>query len=65
MRMKLKYYKKQPTLIFAPYNFLIFLDTPLHEQKISEKILSEYFGQGVLVFSGEILLIQMCSVHKI
>ena len=36
--MKLKtYYKKQPFLIFAPYNFLFFLDTLLHEPKISEK----------------------------
>ena len=49
------YYKKQPILIFALYNFLIFLDTQLHEPKISEKTISEFFGNGVLVFSGEIL----------
>ena len=55
MPTKLKnYYKKQPILIFAPYNFLIFLDT-LHEPKISKKTISEFFGNGVLVFSGEIL----------
>ena len=49
--MKLKnYYKKQPILIFAPYNFLIFLDTQLHEPKISEKTISEFFGNGVLFF---------------
>ena len=59
--MKLKNYnKKQAILIFAPYNFLIFLDTQLHEPKTSEKSLfqktiSEFFGNGVLVFSGEIL----------
>ena len=56
MPMKLKnYYKKQPILIFAPYNFLIFLHTQLHEPKISEKFISEFFGNGILVFSGEIL----------
>ena len=49
------YYKKQPILIFAPSNFLIFLDTRLHEPKISEKTISELFGNGVLVSSGEIL----------
>ena len=54
--MKLKYYyKKQPILILAPYNFLIFLDTQLHEPKISEKTISEFSGNGVLVFSGKIL----------
>ena len=42
-------------LIFAPFNFLISLDTQLHEPKISEKTISEFFGYGVLVFSGEIL----------
>ena len=57
MPMKLKNYKKQPILIFAQYNFLVFLDTQLHEQKISEKTISEIFGNGVgvLVFSGEVL----------
>ena len=56
MPTKLKnYYKKHPILIFAPYNFLIFLDTQLYEPKISEKTISEFFGNGVLVFSGEIL----------
>ena len=28
--------------------------TPLHEPKISEKTISEYFEKGVLAFSGEI-----------
>ena len=55
MPTKLNYYKKQPILIFALYIFLIFLDTQLHEPKISEKTISEFFGNGVLVFSGEIL----------
>ena len=65
MPMKLKNYnKKQPILIFEPYNFLIFLDTQLHEPKISEKTISEFFDKGVLVFSGEILIIQRSSVHK-
>ena len=51
MPMKLKnYFKKQPILIFAPYNFLIFLDTQLHEPKISEKTISDFFGNGVSVF---------------
>ncbi len=51
MPMKLRnYFKKQFILIFAPKNFLIFLDTQLHEPKISEKTTSEYFGNGVLVF---------------
>ena len=49
------YYKKQPILTFALYNFLIFLDTQLHEPKISEKTISDFFGNGVLLFSGEIL----------
>ena len=54
MPMKLKnYYKKRPILIFAPNNFLIFLDTQLHEPKISKKTISEFFGNGVLVFSGK------------
>ena len=65
MPMKLKnYYKKQPVLIFAPYNFLIFLGTQLREAKISEKTIFEYFAKGVLVHSGKILLIQRSSVHK-
>ena len=54
------YYKKQPILIFAPYTFLIFLDTQLHEPKISKKTISDFFGNGVLVFSeilGPFLLI--------
>ena len=49
MPMKLKN-EKQPILIFAPYNFLIFLDAQLHEPEISEKTISEFFGNGVLVF---------------
>ena len=56
MPMKLKNYcKKQPILIFAPYNFLIFLDTQLHEPKLSEKTISEFLGNDVKVFSGELL----------
>ena len=51
MPMKLKNYnKKQPILIFAPYNFLIFLDTQKHEPKISDKIISEYFSEGFAFF---------------
>ena len=42
----------------------LFLDTQLHEPKTSEKTISEFFGNGVLVFSGEILIIQRSSVHK-
>ena len=54
--MKLKNYKKkQPILNFAPYNFLIFLITQLHEPKISKETNSEFFGNGVSVFSGEIV----------
>ena len=55
MPMKLKKLLQKTILIFAPYNFLIFLDTQLHEPKISEKTISEFFGNGVLVVSGEIL----------
>ena len=63
MPMKLKnYYKKQPILIFAPYNFLILLDTQLYEPKLSEKTISEYFSKGVCF--SEILLIQRRSIHK-
>ena len=54
---------KKPISIFAPYNFLSFLDTRLHETRISETTSSEFFGNGVSVFS-EILLIQKSSVHK-
>ena len=65
MPMKLKNnYKRQRILIFAPYNFLIFLNTELPEPKISQKTIFEYFGNGVLVFSGEILLNRRSSVHK-
>ena len=46
--------KKQPILIFAPFIFLTFLYTQLHESIISEKTISEYFGDGVLIFSGDI-----------
>ena len=49
--------KKQAILIFAWDNFLILLDTQRHEPKISKKTISEYFGTGVLVVSGEILFI--------
>ena len=38
-----------------PYNFRIFVDTQLHEPKISEKTISEFFRNGVLVFSREAL----------
>ena len=62
--MKLKNYYKKPILIFAPYNILIFLDTQLHEPKISEKTISEFFGNDVLVFSEEISIIQRSSVHE-
>ena len=48
MLLKLKTTKN--ILIFAPYHFLIFLDTQLHEPKISEKTISEFFGYGVSVF---------------
>ena len=59
MPMKLKnVYKKQAILNFEPYNFLISLDTQLHEPKISQKTIPEFFGNGVLVFSGEVLIIQ-------
>ena len=54
MPMKLKkLIQKQPILIFAPYNFLIFLYTQLHEPKISEKTIFELFGNGVCVFFQE------------
>ena len=62
--MKLKNYTEQPILIFALYNFLIFRDTQLHQSKISEKEISEFFSNGVLVFLDEILIIQKSSVHK-
>ena len=65
MPMKLKnYYKKQPSLIFAPFNFLIFLDTQLHGAKISENTTSAFLVMAYKFFSGEILIIQRSSVHK-
>ena len=36
----------------------------LYEPKISARTISEQFGKGVLVFSGEILLVQKSSVYK-
>ena len=45
MPMKLEnYYKKQPTLILFHIT-LIFPDTQMHEPKISDKTVSEYFGR--------------------
>ena len=43
MPIKLKnyYYNNNQFYFFASYNFLIFLDTQLHEPKISEKTISE------------------------
>ena len=64
MPMGLKNSHEKPILIFGPYSFLIFSDTQLHEPKISEKAISEFFGNGVLFFSGEILIIQRSSVQK-
>ena len=50
MPIKLKnYYKNNQFYFFASYNFLIFLDTQLHEPKISEKTISEFFGEGVFI----------------
>ena len=40
------------------------MDTQLHEPKISEMTISEFFGNVVLVFSGEISIIQRSLVHK-
>ena len=65
MPMKLKNYYKNRFLILAPYNFLIFFDNQLKEPKISGKTISEYFGNGVLVFSGEILVTQRSLVTKV
>ena len=48
MPIKLKNYKNNQFYFFASYNFLIFLDTQLHEPKISEKTISEFFGIGVV-----------------
>ena len=56
--------KKQPILIYAPYKFLNFLGAQMHEPKISEKTVFEYFGNSVSVFSGEILVIQRSSIRK-
>ena len=65
MLMKLKnYYKKQRIWIFAPYNFLIFLYTQLHEPKISQKTVPEFFGNVVSVFLAEISIIQRNSLQK-
>ena len=44
-----KLLQKQPISIFASYNFLIFLDTQLHEPKESEKTISETFGNVVFI----------------
>ena len=50
MPIKLKnYYKNNQFYFFASYNFLIFLDTQLHEPKISEKTISECFGNVVFI----------------
>ena len=60
MPMKLKnYYKQQPFLIFAPYNFLIFLNTRLHEPQISKKTISEFFGNCVLIFQENFYLFRV------
>ena len=57
MPMKLKNYnKQQPFLIFAACNFLIFLNTRLHEPQISEKTISEFFGNCVLNFQENFYL---------
>ena len=50
MPMRLKnYYRNKQFYFFASYKFLIFLDTQLHEPKISEKTISEFLGNGVFI----------------
>ena len=64
MPMKLRNYnKKQPILIFAKNNVLIFLIPNYREPKISEKITSEYFGNRVLIFFRKFDYSES-SVHK-
>ena len=64
--MKLRnYYKKQLILIFAPYNFLVFLNTQLPEPKISEKNISEYFGKIFYFFQKTFTYSEDFSAQKI
>ena len=55
MPTKLNNYYKKPILIFAPYNFLIFLDTQLHEPRNIRKDHFWIFWKWCFSFSGEIL----------
>ena len=66
MAIKLRsYYEKQHNLGFALYNFLIFLDTQLHEPKISGRTSKrKIFWLWRSSFSGERSLIQRSSEHK-
>ena len=55
--------KKHPILISASYISLNFSRTQLHEPKIYKETISVYLVDGVVVFSGEILLGQRSLVY--
>ena len=59
-----KILEKTISFNFCANNFLIFLEAQMHEPKKSKKAIFECFGDGVLVFSGEILLVQRSSLYK-
>ena len=67
MPMNLKNYYKNSHFNFCD-NFRISLypvfDTQLPEPKNPKKTISDFFGNGALIFSGEILIIQKSLVHK-
>ena len=60
MPIKLKNYYKNNQFFFASYNFLIFLDTQLHEPKISEKTISELLTAKI----RKLLLVSGISVSN-
>ena len=49
MPMKLKNYYKNNQFYILRHNFLIFLDTQLHEPKISEETIPDFLGNGVFL----------------
>ena len=57
MPIELKnYYKKQPFLFFALYNFLIFLDTQLHFENVGKRPFLKFLVMAFQFFQEKFML---------